>query len=327
MGNIDTAIDEFIYEEIKLNRTDISAAVSSREWFLRRLQNEINRRSNEPILYTPSPFVYFGSYFKRTKVSNVDEFDVLVVIDCNTGVFSKGGTKYGIGQGNAIPNYRYANKYRKSDNSGVSPTRILNWLQSAVATVTESFGGQAPERDGQAITAYIQKHNFKIDLVPAGIFKRNDDDSIFYIIPKGDKEGSWIITSPREDINLLDGAAKNNEGFRNLVRLCKYIKNKYRFSVSSFAIESAVVQYQQTRIWTEVFSYNVREVLIYIAMIFKKGLLPDPYDFKVNLLAGVSSLDWYAQRVENIVSILDRMEQEEDQDKVIRNIYRAFKNE
>jgi hypothetical protein len=47
------------------------------------------------------PFIYFGSYFKGTKVADVDEFDVLVVIDSQGGQYSQGGKVIGHGLGSA----------------------------------------------------------------------------------------------------------------------------------------------------------------------------------------------------------------------------------
>jgi hypothetical protein len=88
MSYVSTAIEAFIEDEIRQNRSDITAAVRSREWILSRIENEIGRRTDQPQLYVPEPFVYFGSYFKRTQVADVDEFDVLVVVDSNTGVFN-----------------------------------------------------------------------------------------------------------------------------------------------------------------------------------------------------------------------------------------------
>ncbi|MHC4986998.1 MAG: hypothetical protein ACYTFX_00680 [Planctomycetota bacterium] len=54
-----------------------------------------------PKLLASDPFIYFGSYFKGTKVADVDEFDVLVVIDSQGGQYSQGGKVIGHGLGSA----------------------------------------------------------------------------------------------------------------------------------------------------------------------------------------------------------------------------------
>lgn len=326
MGDVSKAIADFIADEIKLSQSDISSAVASREWFLDRIKNEIARRTDEPVLYEPEPFVRFGSYFKRTKVATVDEFDILVVLDCNTGHFVSGGVEIGKGLGSVSPNPRYYDKYKKSDGSGVSPAKMLNWLKGVVQTVVSSFGGEAPERNGQAVTAIIKSKNLKIDLVPAGIFQ-SSNGRIFYDIPKGDANNSWILTAPREDIDLLNSVAKNKEYFRDVIRLCKYIRTAYNFKVSSFAIETAIVQYGMSNYWFSSLALNVYETLSHLASAFRSGVINDPLDFvNNNLIDGIESLEWYADRIDKIVTDLKALEKEPDQKKVRQQVDRIFKN-
>ena len=103
MGDVSKAIQKYLDEYIRLNLSDISQSAKSREWLLQRILNKINQRASDglkqPVLYSARPFVYFGSYFKKTKVQVVDEYDVLVVIDSNGGMFSQSGSKIGDGQG------------------------------------------------------------------------------------------------------------------------------------------------------------------------------------------------------------------------------------
>lgn len=91
---------------------------------------EINGRTGEPELYPGRNTLYFGSYFKGTKVAAVDEFDVLVILDSNNGVFRQNGISVGKGLGRADPNYLFDEIYKLSDGSGVSLTKLLNWLEN-----------------------------------------------------------------------------------------------------------------------------------------------------------------------------------------------------
>ncbi|HSH28750.1 MAG TPA: hypothetical protein VK971_02490 [Thiohalobacter sp.] len=106
MADVSKLIERYIADVIRLPKGDVSEAVASREWFLKRIRSVISKRhengTREPELYK-DPFIYFGSYFKKTKVAAVDEFDVLVVIDSNTGQFSVGGEKLGEGLGDLPP--------------------------------------------------------------------------------------------------------------------------------------------------------------------------------------------------------------------------------
>lgn len=308
--NTTSALNKYLREVIALSRKDVSSAVASRNWFLQRIQNVIDSRKNELVLYSPEPFFVYGSYAKNTKVCDVDEFDIMVVIDSNGGTFSKGGSVVGNGLGSASPNPKYQDKYYKSDGSGISPSIILNWLKSVVKEVTDAFGGDAPIRNGQAVTATIKSKNLAIDLVPGGIFKRVSDDKIFYNIPSGDCNNSWLTTSPRDDIALLDQRAEKRNNFKNIIRLTKHIKVNYNFRVSSFAIETAAIHYVYRYAWNNDLFTDLVSFLNYLADQFRAGCIPDSFDNSVNLLEGVQNASWYADRIFGIVSSLDLLEED-----------------
>ncbi|MBU0570613.1 MAG: hypothetical protein KJ995_07995 [Candidatus Omnitrophica bacterium] len=328
MADLSKLIKRFVQEHIALSQKDISESAKSREWFLSKIKSKVEEKTNEPSLYQDTPFIYFGSYFKGTKVSDVDEYDVLVVIDSNTGQFTQSDTKTGEGLGNANPNHKYDAKYKKSDGSGVSPAKMLNWLKSIVEEVAESFGGSAPERSGQAITATIASKNVKIDLVPAGIFKHTQrTGTLFYNIPKGDKNNGWIVTSPKQDMELLSALAKDRSDFKNVIRILKYIKQKYNFLVSSFAIECSVVQLVQYNSWANVISKDLILAMQYVANALKEGKIVDSFDSNNNLLSNVDNLSWYAERLEKIIEVLNNQTSEYDEEKAYQRICKTFSNE
>ena len=304
-----SALNKYLREVIALSRKDISSAVSSRDWFIQRVKTVIESRKNEPNLYSDNPFFVYGSYAKGTKVSDLDEFDVMVVIDSNGGSFSRGEGSIGTGLGKASPNPKYQSKFYKSDESGVSPSRILNWLKGIVKEITDSFGGEAPERNGQAVTAVIKSKNLSIDLVPGGVFSRLSDGKIFYNIPRGDKDNGWIVTSPDDDIDLLERASKNRDNFKNVIRLGKRLKDKYNFLIPSFAIETSAIQYLiKKNQWYNHFYYDFVLFLHHLSDQFKEGVISDPFDSAVNLLDGVESVAWYAERIQAVVASLDKAE-------------------
>lgn len=327
MANLTKSIRKYLDEVITLSQEDIQSAAKSREWFLDRVESEIAARSREPILYSKCPFVYFGSYFKYTKVADVDEFDVLVVIDSNLGQFTQSDTVIGSGIGTADPNHRYDGKYKKSDGSGVSPTKMLNWLKEVVEKVVDGFGGEAPERSGQAVTAIIKSKSLKIDLVPAGIFTRKSDSMTFYDIPKGDKNNGWILTSPQVDIDRLADVAKGKDDFRNVIRIAKRIKDKYNFLVSSFAVETAITEYGENRYWRNDLAKDVKEALAYLSTRFREGRISDPFDPDNNLISGVESLDWYADRLDGIVDAISQLEDKPIQEDADNSVMSVFENE
>jgi hypothetical protein len=251
------------------------------------LENEVAARWNGPALHGFDSFVRFGSYFKGTKVGDVDEFDILVVIDSNTGIFHSGGAVVGQGEGTASPNHKYDPHFLKSDGSGVSPSKLLEWLRAIVAEIARSYGGEAPVRDGQAITARIASHDLSIDLVPAGMFTRASDGSTFYNIPKGDAGDGWTLTSPRRDIELLDEVAEGKDDLRNVIRIAKRVRDSYGIKMPSFAIETSIIWYAQGTSWTEYVSLEIVYGLRHLAREVASGAIADPFQSGNNLIADV----------------------------------------
>jgi len=330
VGDVNAAVRHYIENVIRLSQADISASAKSREWFLDRVTTTIARRADdgtdEPVLYQPTT-VYFGSYFKSTKVGVVDEYDVLLVVDTHNGVMRENGITVAYGHGVADPNPLFNKRLYKDDGSGVSPAKLLNWLKRVVEEVVDSFGGTAPIRNGQAVTAQIVSRDISIDLVPAATLTRSSDGKAFYAIPSGDASGGWISTSPEEDKAHLAEVAQGKKDFRNVVRVLKRIRDCYNFTVSSFAIETDVVRYAESTYWTEYVGLEVRHALIHLARSFRSSGISDPFDPSKNLIDGVSSLDWYADRIDSIVEALDRCKEMSDEEKVRELVYKAFENE
>ena len=327
MGDVSQALNWYIREVIRLPQSDISSAVRSREWFINRVIQEINGRTDEPALYPGQNILYFGSYFKGTKVVAVDEFDVLVILDSNNGVFRQNGISVGKGLGRADPNHLFDERYKLSDGSGVSPTKLLNWLKNVAESATSKYGVEAPVRNGQAITATIKSKDLKLDLVPAAVLQHNSSGEIFYAIPKGGQGNGWIATAPHRDMERLKEVAQGKENFRNVIRLCKRVRDMYNFRVSSFAIESAVVGYGERNYWYGDLYSDFRAVLKSLAEAFRGGVILDPFDDQNNLIADVVSLDWYADRRETIVEGMDECVDWERQDEVRQRVYEILENQ
>jgi hypothetical protein len=326
MGDVSQALGWYIGEVIKLPQSDISSAVRSREWFINLVKQEIRGRTGEPVLYPERNTLNFGSYFKGTKVAAVDEFDVLVILDSNHGVFSQNGIDIGSGLGRADPNHMFDEKYKKSDGIGVSPTKLLNWLKDVIESATGKYGVETPVRNGQAITATIKSKDLKLDLIPAGVFQHDVSGETFYNIPRGDQENGWILTTPHRDMERLKEVAHGRENFRNVIRLCKRIRDTYNFGVSSFAIESAVIGYAEMNSWYNDLYTDFRAVLKSLIKAFRSGKILDPFDNQNNLIAGIESLRWYADRLEKIIKGLDECADWE-QDQVRERIYTILENQ
>lgn len=327
MGDVSKAIQKYINENIKLSQPDISRSARSRDWLLGRISSVISNRRNEPSLYSDKPYLNFGSYVKQTKVQVVDEYDIMVTLDSAGGSYTHNGATIGHGQGNLIIlNPLFNDRFLKTDRTGVSPTKILNWLKGVVKEVLDPHGGDPPVRNGQAIVAHINNTDTTFDLVPAAILKRVSDNKIFYAIPKGDQADNWLATAPEDDIKAVETAADGRTNFRNVTRICKRIKDTYNFKVSSFAIETAMVSYTYAESWYQNLYVDVRGALTHLAQKFRDGTITDPFSAN-NLICGVESLSWYADRLDGIKKVLDDCIALDDQAKVNEKVRKSFENE
>lgn len=315
--SINTEFNKFINNNLALSQKDISNAVSSREWLITKIIDKIKEKTDCPQLYSEngSKYIQFGSYFKGTKVSDVDEFDILLIVDTTNGIFLKGETKEGDGIGNTSPNSLYSKKYYKDGTNSVSSRKLLIWLKDIIDEVLEPYGCEPAEKDGQAVTAYIKSKDLHIDFVPGCIFQRvntNDSDGVFYIIPKGDINCGWIETNPRIDKSILSDISEKHGQFKNTIRLFKYLfKNSYNITVGSYGVESAIVDYQNSNIFYDDFEYDFIGVLNHIIKLVDDGKIPDMRDNNINLLGNINK-DATLDKLEKIKLKFEALDEEAD---------------
>jgi hypothetical protein len=328
MADVVECLARYVREVISLARGDISAAVKSREWFLKRVMAVVGSRRAEPSLIADQPFLLYGSYRKGTKVAAVDEFDILVRIDSNTGVFAQGGIQMAHGQGSANPNHKYHTKYLLDDQPAVSPTKMLNWVRSVACEVVEPYGGEVPERDGPAVTVIIKSQDLQLDLVPGGVFTRRTDGKTFYNIPRGVNSRDWILTAPEDDIARLEAASQQRQNFKNVIRICKRVKDQYNFGISSFAIETSVVGYIYSNTWHQNCHRDLDGVLAQLATDLSNAHIPDPLN-STNLLEGINTetLRWYADRLQDIRTGLEAATRMSDEQRAYEHVRALLEND
>lgn len=327
MADVSAAIRRYINNVIPLSQKDIAASAKSRNWFLDRLKNEASRRKYRPMLYGETPFINFGSYFKGTKVSDADEFDILVVIDSNTGQFSQQGIVVGNGLGTALPNHKYDNDYYIPGTHSVSSKKMISWFKNIVNTVIHSYDGKPAEDNGISIMARLESKNVNLDLVPCGVFEKPYTNERFYNI--GDGEDGWTLTAPRKDIDRINRIAQGKENFKNIIRVGKRIKDQYSLDLMSFAIETAIADHVDSRMSFTWFLNDLATNTIHCLRAVESALLnvsiPDPYDNSRNLL----DRDSYETEAKLYGLICDYLEQVEnilgqnECDTLVHNMFEA----
>lgn len=308
MADLNRIINRFIADEISLSISDITRSAASRQWLTEGIANKISLRVNQPRLYSEKPFVNFGSYFKGTKAGFIDEYDILVVLDTNNGIYHNNGIITGHGLGRVDPNPIFSGNYDIEGNSVVSPTKLLNWLKGVIEEFIKPFGMESPVKDGQAITVYSKNSNTYFDFVPACILKNVASEETFFVIPRGNNKIGWIMTNPQNDIKLMNDLSQDRTNFKNVIRLVKFIKDKYNFKVPSFSVECNSVSYVQLNYWHNNIAQDFLNVLGHLQRNFKTGKILDTFDYEANVIEGVESLDWYSDRVANIIERISNLQ-------------------
>lgn len=328
MIDLDKIINTFVTEEIALDQDDISSSVKSKEWLLDRIKTKIAEKSYGPQLYSENPFLGYGSYFARVKVKDVDEMDFLVVIDSNSGIFSKpAGTQYGVGLGSENPNHKYDVQFKKSDLSGVSPNKLLLWLQGICWEVLQPLGGERPTIDGPAVKVVLKGAGIRFDLVPSGIFERSDGTgNLFYNIPKGDPTDDWTLTNPTKDLDRVNGLAQKKDGFRNVIRLMKVIRDSYQLPISSYALQCVACQFAEGYQWQRNLYLNFHVGLMLLTKKLREGIIEDGFDTSINLLPSHDVAKKIAEVVETVNFHLNAIENESDEDAAYEKFWQIMKN-
>ena len=67
--------------------------------------------------------------------------------------------------------------------------------------------------------------------------------------------------------------------------------------------------------------------VVELAEAFRGGVILDPFDNRNNLITGVASLDWYADRLEKIIEGMDGCVDWERQDEVRERVYALLENQ
>ncbi|MEG1482842.1 hypothetical protein [Clostridium sp.] len=325
---VNSEFNKFIDNNITLDQGDISKKAESRRDIIDAVIKKIKEKGDCPQVYKENntEYIHFGSYFKGTKVGNVDEFDVMLIIDSNEGIFSVGGTKKGEGQGGLSPNPKYNGNYNKEDESGISPRKIMNWLKNTIEEALDKTKYKVDIiKDGQAVTVKNEKEYYAVDFVPGGIFKDINTQEIFYIIPKGDANLGWIVTNPNIDKEIIKDKASTNSQFKNTIRLFKYLfKESYNVTISSYAVESAVVDYEEINYFWNDYSYDFEGVLNHIINLVENDNIPDMRDNEINLLGTINK----QATLDKLCRIKDKYNKlDENSDDFSDNVEAFLKNE
>lgn len=212
---------ENIISEIRLSQQDIGDASTARKF----LEQIIRTKGNQLQLPTPLEFYIIGSYKRGTKISPLDDIDILYSIG---NVYEQSPDFYAI----IKSSYIFTKDFYDHENN-ISSKKVLDKIKSELmSTYTRSD----IRRNNEVVNLYLNSYSVGFDIVPA--FYINSADT--YLIPNGSNSTKWKKTNPKVDERILDNLhSKHNQLLKNVIRIIKYwFKKKKIKSLRSFHLES-----------------------------------------------------------------------------------------
>src|SRR5690349_10837630 len=85
------AFNDFQKNIVNLDSGITSIARRSRDWLLEQISEFPNRDSTFPKLYEEKN-IFFGSFARRTKIRELDDIDLMVVLSAEEGYYSDHGS-------------------------------------------------------------------------------------------------------------------------------------------------------------------------------------------------------------------------------------------
>lgn len=227
------------FNEFSKNIVDLDSGVTgiaraSRGFLISQLESLPEKIAGFPPL--TGRFQNYGSFERKTKIRELDDIDLLVILDGNDTV------------PRPQPDYVYylrlsseeAPLYRFKDDGFdfVNSTKILNRIRDSLKEVTH-YEKAGIKRTEQAVTLKLSSYPWAYDIVPAvEIPDGNSGADGCYLIPDG--KGNWIRTDPRRDAKALEPLRKEHSGyFLKVMRLLKFW-NRLRTKLPSYYFETIV---------------------------------------------------------------------------------------
>ena len=211
------AFDAFRKNSVDISSDTSKRAKSSRSYLFDQLKGLNASDSACPKFYE---FFSFGSFARRTKITPLDDIDLLATVSGAGTVPSQS------------PNNRYDYWLSITDstmplakyNDGygyVSSIRLLNQIKSSLGEVS-NYKKADIKRNQQAVVLNLTSYTWNFDIVPAvAVISLFDSTTAHYLIPNGN--GNWTRTDPRKDtVSINDVNGKHNIDIPAAIRLLKY---------------------------------------------------------------------------------------------------------
>lgn len=288
---VNSAFKQF-HENIKLNKSDSERARSSRD----NLFSNIDTFPKEDVMF---PLLYrechnkFGSFARKTKISPLDDIDLLVCLNAQSSKYFK----YSVNKVDIIVPESADSLQKLSEDNILNSRKVIEKFKSNLKDLAHYKNAEINRRQ-EAITLSLQSYDWTFDIVPCFITAPTDNGRTYYLIPNGD--GKWKFTDPRIDQERVTRINQENDGnILKVIRMFKHLAKEYDlFKDNSYLLEVLILYYYEQYAFGGSFSVDICKVLLHIKQTIQFSV-KDPQDIRTN----ISNLG--ADEIEKIRSTLD----------------------
>ncbi|MBK4355462.1 nucleotidyltransferase, partial [Enterobacter hormaechei] len=192
-NSVSSAFKSFMSDIVNLDTTKTQQGRASRDWLV---DDKITRfpinDDDFPILHSDKK-IYFGSFSRRTKIRELDDIDVMIIMSADSCVYYESGETIYIAPREGTDRL---NKYLSDDKAYINSRKIIEKFKSSLKDVHQ-YSSAVINRRGEAATLKLISYEWNFDIVPSFITAADDNGVTFYLIPDGN--GNWKKTDPRID--------------------------------------------------------------------------------------------------------------------------------
>ncbi|MDF2192611.1 hypothetical protein [Paraflavitalea sp. CAU 1676] len=276
---VNNAFSEFMKNFVRLDSDRNDLAKKSKN----NLITEIEKFPEDSIffkLYPGLASIDYGSYSRKTKIRELDDIDIMVVLD------AEGNYREPLyGGGYSIHLRNWGTRQDAIVNPGtnvVNSIKIVNTFKEYLKGVS-AYEKADVKRNQEAATLKLKTYEWVYDIVPC--FQTAPiDGKTFFLIPNG--SGNWKPTDPRIDkerTTTING--KQQVSVLDMIRIMKYwTKRRTAATMGSYFLECMILNYYDS-FGTTSSSYIDVELPNVFAYVYQQihNALNDPKGFQGDL--------------------------------------------
>ena len=267
---VNSCFEKFRSEVVDLDSTRSTTALVSRNNLMTNI-DRLSEKGRIPVLY-PERHIAFGSFARKTKISPLDDIDLMIAIHGQGGHYSvvRHNAEYHIFMPDETPVLGDL-----IEDGNLNSRRVVNKFRDNLSDLNDYRRAEL-HRNQEAVTLQLRSYEWNFDIVPCFYTRQG-----FYLIPDGN--GAWKPSNPTIDGTNVTRANQNYDGqLLKLIRLMKYWKRKNRIStISSYTFEVMIINYVQGKQFYQL-SNSVSGALRYLST-NAMGIVQDPKGFQGDL--------------------------------------------